>query len=116
LPDLPHDALVRVLTHHINSVRALVVAPDGSWLASAGYETLRIWDPNTGQARHILTGHSDGALAVAPDGSWLGSAGSDATVRIWDPRTGQPWHTLTDSNWRTVLAVAPDGSWLASAS
>ena len=31
-------------------MRALVVAPDGSWLASASLDhTVRIWDPTTGQ-------------------------------------------------------------------
>ena len=80
IPDLPHDALLRVLTGHTGAVAALAVAPDGSWLASAGGdgdETVRIWDPHTGQARHTLTGHTSAvaALAVAPDGSWLASAG-----------------------------------------
>ena len=53
--------------------------------------TVRIWDPHTGQARHVLTGHASGvsALAVAPDGTWLASASCDGTVRIWDPHTGQ---------------------------
>ena len=95
------------------------MAPDGSWLASAGDDAaVRIWGPRTGQARHALTGHTDlvRALAVAPDGSWLASAGDDAAVRIWDPRTGQARHVLTGHTSRVeALAVAPDGSWLASA-
>jgi WD40 repeat protein len=80
-----------VLTGHTNEVFALAVAPDGSWLASAGRdETVRIWDPATGTVGHTLTGHTDwvGTLAVAPDGSWLASASADGTVRIWDPVTG----------------------------
>jgi len=70
----------------------LAVAPDGRWLASAGGDgTVRIWDPVTGTAGHLLTGHTDPvvALAVAPDGRWLASAGGDGTVRIWDPATGE---------------------------
>ena len=35
MPDLPHDALLRVLIDH-TGVAALAVAPDSSWLASAG--------------------------------------------------------------------------------
>ena len=107
------------LTGHTRGVRALVVAPDGSWLASASDdETVRIWDPVTGTARHTLTGHTNGvsALGVAPDGSWLATASHDETVRIWDPVTGTARHTLTGhTNWVSALGVAPDGSWLASA-
>jgi WD40 repeat protein len=54
-----------ILTSHIRGVRALVVAPDGSWLASAGYDRqVRVWDPATGTARHTLTGHTDTVRAA----------------------------------------------------
>jgi WD40 repeat protein len=118
LPDLPHPTLSRTHSGHPGEVRSFVVAPDGSWLASAGGGEVRIWDPITGSARHVLTGHTGRvvALVVAPDGSWLASA-SDQEVRIWDPTSGTARHTLTDHTggvrW---LVVAPDGSWLASAS
>jgi hypothetical protein len=91
LPDLPRFALSPVLTGHTGSVWALEVAPDGSWLASAGEGgEVRIWDPVTGTIRHTLIGHTRSveALEVAPDGSWLASAGGDGEVRIWDPVTG----------------------------
>jgi WD40 repeat protein len=107
-------------------VQALVVAPDGSWLASASGDMftgqVRIWDPATGATRHTLTGHRGRvqALVVAPDGSWLAAASGDmfthGEVRIWDPVTGATRHTLTGHRGRVeALVVAPDGSWLASA-
>ena len=118
-PDLPHDAVVRVLTGHTNWVIALAVAPDGGWLASAGNDTtVRIWDLDTGQTLHILTGHTRGVLvlAVHPDGRWLVSTGFDQTVRVWDAHTGQTLHTFSGhTSTVTALAVAGDGSWLASA-
>jgi WD40 repeat protein len=127
LPDLPHPALSRVLTGHKRGVSTLVVAPDGSWLASGdnGDEDysaeVRIWDPATGTVRYILTGHPGrvGALVVTPDGSWFGAGSSgdqdyDGTVQIWNPATGTAHHTLAGRAW--ALVVAPDGSWLASAS
>ena len=120
LPDLAHPALNRVLTGHTDMVEALVVAPDGSWLASASWDQMvRIWDPATGRRRHTLTGHTNmvRALVAAPDGSWLASASDDHTARIWDPATGQHRQTLTGhASSEEVLLVAPDGSWLASVS
>ncbi|MGH3935333.1 MAG: NB-ARC domain-containing protein [Pseudonocardiaceae bacterium] len=120
LPDLPHPALIRVLTGHTDGVVALVVAADGSWLASAGHGgEVRIWDTTTGAARHTLTGHTGrvSALAAAPDGSWLASAGHGGEVQIWDTTTGAARPTLTGhSGGVLALVVAPDGSWLASAS
>jgi hypothetical protein len=120
LPDLPHPALSRVLTGHTYVVSALAVAPDGSWLASAGDGgEVWIWDLVTGTARHILlTGRTGAAraLAVAPDGSWLASAGEGREVWIWDLVTGTARHILTGHTGSVeALVVAPDGSWLASA-
>ena len=40
-------------------VSAVAIAPDGTWLATAGDDgTVRIWDPATGQQRAALTGHT----------------------------------------------------------
>jgi WD40 repeat protein len=69
----------------------LAVAPDGSWLASAGDDgKVRVWDLATGTVRHTLTGHisSVRALAVASDGSWLASADHNGEIRTWEPTTG----------------------------
>ena len=80
------------------AVSAVAIAPDGTWLATAGDDgTVRIWDPATGQQRATLTGHTGPvrAVAIAPDGTWLASGGDDGTVRIWDTATGQQRATLT---------------------
>jgi WD40 repeat protein len=55
LSDVPHPALSPVLTCHTSGVGELVVAPDGSWLASAdrGGE-VRIWDPATGVGVQVI--------------------------------------------------------------
>ena len=65
----------------------------GDLLASAGDDgTVRIWDPATGQPRHVLEGHTgwvSGGVRGTVDGrDLLASAGDDETVRIWDPATG----------------------------
>ena len=116
-PDLPSDALIRVLTGHDGWVRAVAIAPDGTWLATAGGDGMvRIWAAD-GTPRATLTGH-DGpvrAVAIAPDGTWLATAGGDGMVRTW-AADGTPRATLTghDGPVRAV-AIAPDGTWLATA-
>jgi WD40 repeat protein len=119
LPDLPGQALRRTLGGHADAVLAVAIAPDGTWLASAGADgSVRIWDPATGRQRAVLAGHTGPvtAVAIAPDGTWLASGGDDGSVRIWDPATGQQRAALRRHT-RAVeaVAIAPDGTWLASA-
>ncbi|MET8156627.1 hypothetical protein ABZT47_09650 [Sphaerisporangium sp. NPDC005289] len=113
-----------LMREHHAVVGAVAVAPDGSWLASAGWNgTVRIWDTATWQQSAILTGHrpsitkrthSVRGIAAAPDGTWLASAGSDGTTRVWDTATWRQHLKLTDPA-VTTLAVAPDGHTLATA-
>jgi hypothetical protein len=139
LPDLPHPALRRILTGHTDSVIAVAIAPDSTWLASASWDrSVRIWDPATGQQRATLFAGRTGsvmAVAIAPDSTWLASASRDS-MRIWDPATGRQratlfgralvelWDAATGrrailigrTGVVTAVAIAPDSTWLASAS
>ncbi|MEV3997611.1 hypothetical protein AB0K62_18330 [Streptomyces halstedii] len=119
LPDAFPPALQRTLTGHTNWVHSVAIARDGTWLATAGDETVRIWDRATGSCTATLTGHTNWvhSVAIAPDGTWLATAGTDETVRIWDRATGSCTATLTGhTNWVHSVAIAPDGTWLATAS
>ena len=73
-------------------MRAVAIAPDGTWLATVGDDgTVRIWAAD-GTPRATLTGHRDPviAVAIAPDGTWLATGGGDGTVRTWDAATAPP--------------------------
>ncbi|WP_231949839.1 NB-ARC domain-containing protein [Alloactinosynnema sp. L-07] len=102
---------------HTDTVRALAMAPDGTWVASAGDDgTLRFWDTD-GRELATVTGHARPVrtLAVAPDGSWLASAGDDQDIRLWDVGTRHQISTLVGHTQPVrALTVAPDGRWLAS--
>ena len=127
-PDLPSDALIRVLTGHDRPVNAVAVAPDGTWLATASEDgTVRTWAAD-GTPRATLTGHGGRvrAVAIAPDGTWLATAsddgtwlaaaGTDGTVRTW-AADGTPRATLTSHGGPVrAVAIAPDGTWLATGS
>ena len=82
----------------MSDVTAVVVAPDGSWLATGSLDgTVRIWDRDTWDTLATLAGHTREvtALAVAPDGSWLATGSFDETVRIWDTTAWEASATLT---------------------
>ena len=85
-PGAPDPALLRTLQGHTDWVRAVAVAPDGTIITASDDQTVRLWNPNTGDTIRTLTGHTGGvtAVAVAADGTII-TASDDQTVRIWNP-------------------------------
>ncbi|MGW3954682.1 WD40 repeat domain-containing protein, partial [Streptomyces sp. NPDC004752] len=94
---------------------AVAIAPDGTWLATAGEATVVIWDRASGKWTRTatLTGHTGAvkSVAIAPDGTWLATAG-EATVVIWD-RTSEQALTMTRTAGQlSACAWTSDGSGL----
>ena len=106
------------LTGHTTRVRSVVFSPDGSRLASSGYDgIIRLWDVDTGIETYRLPVTTDIKMAFSPDGSRLASSGYDGIIRLWDVDTGKETRRLTEhtSNF-TAMAFSPDGSRLATGS
>ncbi|KAH8653107.1 WD40-repeat-containing domain protein [Tricladium varicosporioides] len=111
---------IQRLQGHTDTVDAVTFSPDGRFLASgSGDDTVRIWNPATGQETQKFKGHTGAVNGVAfsPDGKLLASGSSDDTVRIWNLATGQEVQKLEGHTaWVNAVPFSPDGKLLASGS
>jgi WD40 repeat protein len=98
----------------------LTWSADATLIASISRDnTVKIWDPTTGQCVSTLRGHDESANSVAwsSDTILLASASNDNTIRIWDPTTGVCLSRL-EGHSKPVNSAAwsSDAALLASAS
>jgi hypothetical protein len=114
-------SLIRTLQGHTNGVVAVAFTSDGRRIVSGSWDdTLRVWDPESGQTLRTLQGHANPVTAVAlsfddrraVSGSW------DQTLRVWDLDSGQSLGTLQGhTSLVTAVALSSDsrravsGSW-----
>lgn len=114
------SSCLQTLEGHSGSVNSIAWSHDGSLLASASEdETVRIWNPATGQ--HVLTlqGHNERVSFItwSQDGSRIASLSGNMTVKVWDPVTGYCLSTLKHHRDHVYsIAWFQDGSRLASVS
>lgn len=111
--------LARTLTGHGDWVHAVAFAPDGTRLASGGYDqTIRVWDASTGALKRVLRGHdrSVNSIAYSADGKWLVSGGDDGTVRLWEAGTGRARARLQSPGYAVfTVAFSPASTRIAGA-
>jgi WD40 repeat protein len=104
---------VREIKGHKNWIYALAFSPDGSRLATGGWDKLiKLWNPESGAPLATLEGHLGfvNDLAFSPDGTRLASVAEDHTIRLWNPITGQKDMVLRGHALGiTSLTFSPDG-------
>ena len=99
------------------AVRAIRLAPDGSWFAIVVDDEVRVFDrrPQKGERFRVEHGNAVQAVEVSPDGSWIATLDNGGSGRIVDTGTGETrsrWaHPSLTSN---ALAVSGNGRWVAS--
>jgi WD40 repeat protein len=68
-----------------DSIGAMKLSADGSFLAVAGNRAILLWDTSNWQIVNYFSDHADliEDLVFTPDGSRLLSASRDGTIRVW---------------------------------
>ncbi|MCE9530960.1 MAG: WD40 repeat domain-containing protein [Planctomycetes bacterium] len=114
----PLEPVRTVATAHKDIIYALTFSPDGSLVASAGYDrAIKLWSTNAKDEPRILSDHSDTiyALSFHHNGKLLASASADRAVKVWEIASGKRLYTLSDStDWLYSVAWSPDGKHLAA--
>lgn len=92
-----------------SAVVSLAFSPDGSRIACAVSQSVRVVNANTGLQELSMMGHTHFVKCVAfsPDGKWIASASIDRTVKVWEAATGKEFHTFTGHK-DAVLSLAFD--------
>lgn len=104
------------LNGNAGPVGSVAFSQDGKRLATGHWDTLKIWDANTGAELFNLKGYAAAGVAFGPDGKSLVSAG-EREMKLWDAATGQEQRSWTSQQAAiTFMTLSPDGKTIASAS
>jgi WD40 repeat protein len=89
--------LIRVLDGHRDTLYTGALSPDGSILATGGYDrVVMLWDMKTGDLLRTLQGHNGAIYDLDFDatGKVLASASADETIKVWRVDTGERLDTF----------------------
>lgn len=113
--DWQADAVIATLDPTLElSIERLTFSPDGTQLAVATDEDIRVWDIATEMIEHVLLterGGSSDVLAYTPDGSFIVNSGTAEAMNVWNPQTGELLAAIPELGGEpTAVAFSPDGT------
>lgn len=94
--------LLRLSHPHVS---AIALSADGAYLASAGFEDIRIWDTSSGEVVRTMPGHrvvtgpigmSGGTTSLVVLESEIVTTGADGNIRVWNLNDGRLLRTIAE--------------------
>ncbi len=108
---------VRELTGHTDMVMSVAFGPDGTLLASGGFDnTVRLWDVATGNQiawHNYNTNKFVRTVVFNSAGTILASGGNDSNVILWDTTNFHVLRQFSGDSSISCIAFSPDDNTLA---
>ena len=117
--DVRSGALLRTLELHDGpALLPTAIAPNGSRVASADIQDVKLWDPFSGALLHTFTGIEPGlAMTFSSDGTRLLAGEGERALNLWDATTGKLLRTFKGQSAMVgSVALSPDGTRIVSGS
>lgn len=119
----PAEIPLRQLIGHLGVVHGVAFNPEGTLLASAGFDyTLRLWEPSTGrQIRQLSEGQVEAfnSVAFSPDGrllavGMLNTRPQAYALRLWNVATAEMEQQMISAESVSALAFRPQAAQIAA--
>jgi WD40 repeat protein len=109
--------LQRTFSGHSERVVKVLAADSNTVISSSQDLTVIVWNAQSGERRHVLTGHGGASRDFAQHGNLLFAGGDNGTVQVWNMDDGHRVHVLESYENKPIgrLALNQDASLLATA-
>lgn len=118
--DLDRKEVSLKIDGHRDTLYAAQLSPDGSLIASGGYDRdVHLWNAQTGALVRSLKGHNGAIfdLSFSSDGKVLATASADETVKLWRVSDGERLDTLSQPQGEVWgVGFSPDNKFVVAAS